>query len=123
MKHRVASMAVMVVTALIFTGCASVKRYGTDMVVKPAGNNQYMVDIKIKETCKNDVTILAAPQITVAANQEGQLKSLDEDGKNGFICTASVKEQEKSVKAKATVIIRKKGDDIWTSDQTLEFTK
>jgi hypothetical protein len=123
MKRMVATMAVMAMAALILAGCASVKRYGTDMVVKPVGNNQYLVDIKIKETCKNDTTILAAPQITVSANEEGQLKSIDPEGKNGFICTASVKEKDKSVQAKATVTIRKKGADIWTSDQTLEFNK
>ena len=93
------------------------------MIVKPVGTNQYMVDITIKETCNKDVTILASPKITVSVNQEGQLKSIDPAGQNGFVCTASVKEQEKLIQAKATVIIRKKGNDIWTSEQTLEFKK
>jgi hypothetical protein len=118
------TLGLMVAAIMALAGCATTGRsYSVDVVVKPSDGDQYTVEFKIGESTGGSYHVISAPTVLMHANEEACCVVAGSADERGVICNALVKEQEKSVQAKVTVLIRENRQDIWKFDQTLAVSR
>lgn len=114
------------VAGLVLGACVTAQAgYRTEASVTPCTEtHQYVAKFRITDVAEDGKTdVLAAPQATVKAGEEGKISMIDEKEQNGVICTALVKEIEGGIEAVITVVVREKGTEKLNTTQTVTLKK
>lgn len=99
--------------------------YKTEVKISPAATvHEYIVEFKITSTGKDGKPdVVGAPRITVNAGQEGRIKICDREERDGVFCIALVNENEGSVDALTSVIVKARGQETLNCAQNVVVTK
>ena len=106
---------------LALCGCAtSPVAYRSEVsIARGAQANEYLVSFKIRETGRAGETAQVwAPSLIVVGAREGTISVLQDGTRDGIVCKALVTEDAGSLTAATSVTVRRKGTDIWASNQT-----
>ena len=99
--------------------------YRTDVKISPSGiPHQYVVEFKISQTLQNGTSNLSnSPRMIVTAGQEGEVKAMDLQERDGILCKALIEEKVDSVEALTSVTVKMQGIETLSSTQHMTVTK
>ena len=120
--QKTAAVLVAALICAIVAGCAAAPRsYRTSAAVAPSGEPHiYTVDFSISHVGEDGETrVLSSPRISVKAGQEGQIMICDEDGRNGYSCTALVTEREDGIEAVTRITVKEEGEEELCNSQSM----
>ena len=99
--------------------------YRTDVKISPSGiPHQYVVEFKISQTLQNGTSnLINSPRMIVTAGQEGEVKAMDLQERDGILCKALIEEKVDSVEALTSVTVKMQGIETLSSTQHMTVTK
>jgi len=116
------ALAASVLAAMVCAGCVTTpSTFLTDVKVSPEPEpSVYTVEFRISEVNEDGTTDLwGAPRITLRSGQEAQINVGPDSEQEEISCKALVKENDKSIEAVTSVIVKEKGKHRWSSAQSI----